>query len=241
MAKSSGGTRSKGASTGGIIGASSAGGEVGKAVAEVVKKLREYETPITGDYISETDRGLTEKQKRVIEPFEERRRNSKIEYGLTVDKDGNIVKFRRGGATTIWWGLRDIPKDGILTHVHPLSKEVVGYGNFYKRVGSSFSGADIKTAIIGDLAEIRAVTPNYTFSMRRPNSGWGVKPGEFKSQYDATYKKNLDALKKYADAGGDMKTIEERYGRLNVLLDHWTMKELADKYGFIYSKSRRIK
>lgn len=224
MAKGSGSTRMKGPGSGGAI----------------IARLP-YSTPTAGEYIPVTDRGMTAQQRAYITAFEKQRRNSRSEYGLTVDKDGNIVKERRGNYRAIRWYTSEIPRDGILTHVHPVSKKMASMSNFARSVGKSLSGGDIRTAISTNLKEIRAVTPNYTFSMRRPAGGWGVSAKDFYKDYDATWNRNLARLKAYADAGGDIKTLNQRYGRLNVALDHQTMRELAKKYGFIYTKSRRIK
>ena len=62
-------------------------------------------------------------------------------------------------------------KDCIFTHNHPR-----GWGYPEKslgRIGSSFSIEDISLAVFHDLSEMRAVTPNYTFIIKRPDAGWG--------------------------------------------------------------------
>jgi len=41
-----------------------------------------------------------------------------------------------------------------------------------RRIGSSFSQADIKAAIVNNMSEIRAVTPEFTFIAKRPDAGW---------------------------------------------------------------------
>ena len=229
MGKGSGGTRSRGTSTGGVV------------PAPAIPRLA-YNAPTTSDYVPVTDRGMNERQRVIVQAFEDRWRDAKVEHGLTVDRNGNVIKERRGGKSSIRWYLSELPKDGVLTHNHPIELSGGYEGRFWPNVGHSFSGADINAAITADLKEVRAVTKNYVFSMRRPASGdWGVKPADFMKAYNASYNQHRNELRAYAKAGGDMKTILERYGRLEVVLGHRTMQDMAKKYGFTYTKSRRIK
>lgn len=81
-------------------------------------------------------------------------------------------------------------ENAIFTHNHPRGWKVPE--NSIARIGNSFSIEDLSLAVGHDAAEIRAVTPNYTFVMRRPEKGWGVSLKEFQ----ATYMKENAKLKK---------------------------------------------
>lgn len=72
-------------------------------------------------------------------------------------------------------------KDAIFTHNHPSGWKFPE--NSISRIGSSFSIEDLSLAVGQDAAEIRAVTHNYTFVMRRPEKGWGVSWKEFQATY----------------------------------------------------------
>lgn len=107
---------------------------------------------------------------------DEIRMNKKFETAVAVDKGGNIILDKRGAKYSVSFTRDEVKsiKDCIFTHNHPR-----GWGYAADRIGhigNSFSIADIKTAIVADVAEMRAVTPLYTFSMKRPEGGWGVKP-----------------------------------------------------------------
>ena len=69
---------------------------------------------------------------------------------------------------------RSLLKDTIATHNHPLGWESssVTIG----RNGYSFSKDDVVFAVNADLAEIRAVSPGYRYSLKRPEGGWPVSP-----------------------------------------------------------------
>ena len=55
------------------------------------------------------------------------------------------------------------------------------------RVGTILSGADIFTTIAHNASEIRAVTKNYTYSLKRPSKGWGLSESD---AWDVFGKKN---------------------------------------------------
>lgn len=105
---------------------------------------------------------------------DEIRMNKNHETAVVIDKDGNILIDKRGAKYSVSFTKQEVEqmKDAILTHNHPRGwafKE-----NQIGRIGNSFSYPDIELAIVQDLAEIRAVTPLYTFSLKRPEKGWGV-------------------------------------------------------------------
>lgn len=84
-------------------------------------------------------------------------------------------------------------KDAIITHNHPnkgIGDTIAG------RVGTILSGADVFSAIANNASEIRAVTKNYTYSLKRPSKGWGLSDsdawnvfGKKKSQWIQTLRK----------------------------------------------------
>ena len=83
--------------------------------------------------------------------------------------------------------------------------------------------------------EIRAVTPTYTFSMKRPKGGWGVSVKDFSAAYDKIYKSVYNELQSYVD--------RQRYGaaaadRAQATHFHKVMTKLANKYGRIYTKKK---
>ena len=101
------------------------------------------------------------------------RLNKKFETGVIFDKDGNVIIDKRGAKYSVAFSDEECAKmkDCIFTHNHPR-----GWGYPEKslgRIGSSFSIEDISLAVFHDLSEMRAVTPNYTFIIKRPNAGWG--------------------------------------------------------------------
>lgn len=112
------------------------------------------------------------------------RKNKGHETGVLFNKDGNIVIDKRGGSRSVQFTKHEclLMNDGIFTHNHP---GAWGYAeNDIMRIGNSFSIQDIALAVENNLAEMRAVTPNYTFSMKRPEGGWGISVEELMKLYN---------------------------------------------------------
>lgn len=118
--------------------------------------------------------------------------NRDYETGVIVDREGKVLVDKRGKSFKVEFSDEEcnLMKNAIFTHNHPRGWKVPE--NSIARIGNSFSIEDLSLAVGHDAAEIRAVTPNYTFVMRRPEKGWGVSLKEFQ----ATYMKENAKLKK---------------------------------------------
>lgn len=110
--------------------------------------------------------------RKVTHTEEEIRTNRKFETGVAFDMDGNIVVDKRGQAFTVNFTEEECRsmKNCIFTHNHP--RGWAAPSGSIARTGNSFSIEDVEFAIFNDLEEIRAVTPVYTFSLKRPKGGW---------------------------------------------------------------------
>ena len=99
-------------------------------------------------------------------------KNYAVEHGVTFDKRGNIISEIVGDGHSVRFSEADIlrMKDAIFTHNHP-SGVMYKVGDI-RRAGRSFSMEDIRLAAEANVAEIRAVTPQYTFRLKRPARGW---------------------------------------------------------------------
>lgn len=160
------------------------------------------------------------------------RMNKKFETGVVVDMNGNIVVDKRGESFQVKFSDEEcsLMKDKIMLHNHPrgwgYSEGTLG------RIGSSFSIEDLALAVGNDLAEIRAVTPHYTFSMKRPETGWGVSAKEVIS----TYIKNEKTLK-----GQFCKRIRKDTltpSQANATHFHILARRIAKQYKWTYEKKK---
>lgn len=160
------------------------------------------------------------------------RQNKSHETGVLFNKDGNIVIDKRGGSRSVQFTKDEclLMNDGIFTHNHP---GAWGYSeNDIMRIGNSFSIRDIALAVGNNLAEMRAVTPNYTFSMKRPDGGWGISVEELMKLYnDENRNLRLEFTRRI---NKDTLTISQA----SATHFHILWKRLSKKLGFDYSKMK---
>ena len=191
----------------------------GKPTPTIEPSVKEIKIPSIYDKIRETEQRI--------------RLNKDFETGVVFDKEGNILVDKRGSSRHVAFTKDECAKikDAILTHNHP------GGWKFAEgklgRVGNSFSADDIVMAIAYDLEEIRAVTPLYTFSLKRPKEGWGINWKEARKAYGSAKNSVDKSMYNYFEKVG--REIEN-YTRANAICYHLVMKRLAKKYGWEYTK-----
>lgn len=160
------------------------------------------------------------------------RQNKSYETGVLFNKDGNIVIDKRGKSRSVQFTKDEclLMNDGIFTHNHP---GAWGYAeNDIMRIGNSFSIQDIALAVGNNLAEMRAVTPNYTFSMKRPDGGWGISVEELMMLYnDENRNLRLEFTRRINK--GTLTISQASATHFHIL---W--KRLSKKLGFDYSKMK---
>lgn len=178
-----------------------------------------------------TERGYTRKMRENILGMESHYRNNKDETLHIYDSEGNIITSFGGKGAEVRFNSRGIPENTILTHNHPRSIGASGI----MRIGNSFSKQDIVTAIRMNASEIRAVTPTYTFSLKRPSSGWGVTEKQLKSQFTRIYNNVYRSNRNYVWQRQNSITANNR---ASISTYHSVVKQLAKKYGWDYTKKR---
>lgn len=98
---------------------------------------------------------------RSLQEFERKRRNSKIEYGLAVTADGNVIEERRGGKGSVRMSMRAYRTADYYTHIHPRS------GHENEQIGGTFSDADINNFTGSAQLSYRAVASEGTYSITK--------------------------------------------------------------------------
>lgn len=178
-----------------------------------------------------TEDGYTSKMVKNILGMENRIRQNRNESLHVFDSKGNLIESIGGKGVEVKYKGHKIPQNSILTHNHPRSLGTRGI----RRIGNSFSIHDIASAINLNAKEIRAVTPTYTFSLKRPKGGWGVSAKEAATNFNAAY----DEVEKQG-----YKYLQKRWNdtvlaRAEITHFHKVMKIVSKKYGWIYSKKNR--
>lgn len=200
--------------------------EAGKEAKKAVDKfLKRHTLDTVGD--EELTRKITAIENEI-------RMNKKFETGVAYDKDGNLILDKRGQAYSVSFTREEskLMKNAIFTHNHPR-----GWAADEKRwahIGNSFSIDDIAFAVFNDLAEIRAVTPLYTFSMKRPEGGWG-KYKDVKSFRTAMNRQNTKIREELMKAVEKESITPEQAGAIHY---HLLWKRVAKKQGWNYSKRK---
>ncbi|MFJ1490511.1 hypothetical protein [Capnocytophaga canis] len=164
------------------------------------------------------------------------RKNSDFETLVVLDKNGNALIDKRGEATSVSVTPNEIflMKDNVVTHNHPRGwrspEGTLG------RIGSSFSFEDISLAIKADVAEIRAVTPLYTFSMKRPEKGW-VKMLTLKREYELIEQQVREEM--FSIIGKKKGILQkEAIKRAESMHYHLIWKRFCEKYNIEYTKTK---
>ena len=169
-------------------------------------------------HLHDTDGGLNRREAFRINQLESKIRNRKTEKGYVVDSDGNVIaESIKGSRSAARFYATDLLKarDAILTHNHP---NVEMGGTMAAQIGLPFSNQDVEQAAKYNLKEIRAVTPNYTFSIRRPEGGWGdireirrvlsnwniERNANYYQYMNASYRRNANSVETWdrANVGG---------------------------------------
>jgi hypothetical protein len=179
-----------------------------------------------------TEAGYTDKMVRNIVGLEQNYRRNKDETLHIFSPTGDLIRSIGGKGAQVRFAISEVPEGSILTHNHPLSLGKKGIN----RIGNSFSNADIQTAIRTNAREIRAVTPTYTFSIKRPKGGWGVSAEKIRSAFNDAENKVDRALRRYLDRWG---WSENAVNRANAVKAHKINKILAAQFGWNYTKKNR--
>lgn len=169
---------------------------------------------------------------KVVETENEIRMNKKFETAVVFDTDGNIVVDKRGQEYQVRFTKEEcaLMKDSIITHNHP--RGWAAPENSMARIGNSFSSDDIYLAVGNDAAEMRAVTPNFTFSMKRPDDGWNITIEELAKIVKAENQKLTNEFQRriWSDTTTPAKA--------NIMHYHTLWKRIAAKLGWSYSKEK---
>lgn len=160
------------------------------------------------------------------------RLNKSFETGVLFDRNGNVVIDKRGAKYSVAFTDEECEKmkDCVFTHNHPRGwqepEKSLG------RIGNSFSPADMYLAIAHNVSEMRAVTPNYTFAMKRPEEGWGITI----SKFEKLVNRENNKLRVEFTARINNNTLSPTMA--SVVHYHILWKRISEKMGWNYTKAK---
>ena len=224
----------------------------GEKVAVTAPQRERYEAPRTTVRTdrrkkADTDSGLTPEQRKAALETETKIRNRKTETARAITDDGRVVDITvgRGSSDRAHIDVRLVPQNAVLTHNHPSGYDQPVYSNGVRigvmgggsgmgaRIVTSLSGDDIRLALRTNAKEVRAVSPTYTYSLRRPAGGWGnVTPEQIQREWYEEARRFQNENQSYARSG------REQLGRFNAVLSHAVTRKLANKYGWTYTRRK---
>ena len=176
-----------------------------------------------------TESGYTPKMVKNIVGLEQKYRQNRDETLHVFNQKGDIIVSFGGKGARVSSNGAKVPANSILTHNHPRALQEKGIG----RIGNSFSVDDIRTAVNLNAREIRAVTPTYAFSLKRPSKGWGLSPDKVKTAFAKAEKEVKKQHYGYLNKVGYSDSAVER---ASITHFHKVMKILSKEYGWKYSK-----
>lgn len=153
------------------------------------------------------------------------------EETVVFDRKGNIIFRKKGKKSQVIFSDEEVRlfKDKILTHNH--HKGWKSKKNSIDRIGNSFSLEDLKLAINANLAEIRVVTPIYTFALLRPKNGWpslNELIQIYYQEFSNTRMRLMDAQEKNSRV----------YAHAIIIQQHLIIKETSNRLNIKYLKAK---
>ena len=180
-------------------------------------------------------RHLSAAAQKAAKTAEEQIRNHEVEHGVVMDENGNIYwQGTDNKNSSIHYGA---DRTGRITiHNHPAVDISTGKRIDRADNGGSFSKADLMNAANYNQIESRVVTGKYTFSIRRPATGWKSDMSNRRAYGKA--KRIVDKrIQKYYDSRpwGTLKTSSHR---VSATYWHLVNKEYAKIQGYKYTKTK---
>lgn len=175
---------------------------------------------------AQSSMGLLEKEAYI-------RNNKTFETAVAFDRNGIALFEKAGGATSVQFTPEELAplRDCVFTHNHPIGWRSAA--DKMGRIGNSFSLADVSLAIQYNFSEIRAVTPNFTFSMKRPAGGWPAL-----AQAQTTMIGIHEKLVK--DMAYRISQNTTTVGKAQIIHQHKLWQEFAKQFKLEYSKFKAI-
>lgn len=167
------------------------------------------------------------------------RKNKSFETAVVFNELGEEVFRKKGGKTSVSFTPSELGffENNIFTHNHPRGWKAKA--DSLRRIGNSFSPADVMIAVKSNMAEIRAVTPHYTFTMKRPAGGWPLKGETLQREINLEH---FDITQKLKSVISRMPQshINTSIERAETIHFHLVWKSFCEKHGIEYSKSNTL-
>lgn len=180
-----------------------------------------------------TEQGYSNTMRKNILGTESSIRMNRDESMHVFDATGRKLTTVQGKGARVRFDSRTIPRDAIITHNHPRAIGRTGIMSF----GNSFSRADVTSAAALNAREMRAVTPTYTFSIKRPKNGWG-DPVRIDRAYRRIEREVIRENQRYISKASGSRSGYTRSERSEATHYHSIITRLAKQMGWDYTKKK---
>ena len=166
----------------------------------------------------ETEAGYSAALSRSVLKAESEIKNQTNETVVIFNDDGSVAFRKDGTRMGVTYDGRK-STDKVMTHNHP-------------GPDAPFSSSDLRDAVKFNQKEVRAVSRNYTYSMKRPQGGWGsVKPDAVMRTYSTIKRqvaKEWDSRISSASSGAG---VRSEYFKSQIEVQ----RRVAKKFGWDFS------
>jgi hypothetical protein len=165
-----------------------------------------------------TEAGYSAALARSVLNAEKGIKDNKNETAVIFDENGKEV-FRKEGTRTGVSYPGKYGTDRIMTHNHP-------------GPDAPFSSSDLRDAVKFNMKEMRAVSRNYTFSVKRPKGGWGdVNPESVMRTYGSIKRQVAKEWAPRFEKVSSGAPMRKEYFKSQIEVQN----RLAKKYGWNFS------
>lgn len=166
----------------------------------------------------ETEAGYSATMARSVLKAENEIKGEKNEHAILFNDDGSIAFQKEGtGHGVTFNGKR--ATDKVMTHNHP-------------GPDAPFSSSDLRDAVKFNMKEMRAVSRNYTFSVKRPKGGWGdVNPESVMRTYGSIKRQVAKEWAPRFEKVSSGAPMRKEYFKSQIEVQN----RLAKKYGWNFS------
>ena len=166
----------------------------------------------------ETEAGYSAAMARSVLKAESEIKGEKNEHVVIFNDDGSVSFTKEGTRGGVTYDGRK-STDKVMTHNHP-------------GPDAPFSSSDLRDAVKFNQKEVRAVSRNYTYSMKRPKGGWGdVKPDAVMRTYSQVKRQVAKEWAPKFDKVAGGAPMRKEYFKSQIEVQ----RRVAKKYGWDFS------
>lgn len=189
------------------------------------------------------DPGVTGAFRQASEAFENKRRESKVEFTNLLDENADLIVENRGGKNSVKTKVKDFARAIVFTHNHPREVGILG---------GTFSFADIANFAqfgLGKMRTYRAAAKEGTYSITRGKNFDGRGLANYYREVErACRREHINYMKGCVQQAVEGKLTQSEYEKAQkasfnrmLITMHNALLDGQSRYGYSYTLERRKK